>query len=300
MSEPSGIILINKPQGATSHRAVAAVRHLLQADKAGHTGTLDPDATGVLVVMVGRGVKAAEYMTLDTKAYRAVMKLGVVTDTMDMTGSVLETSDKRVTEAEVLEACLSFTGDIKQVPPMYSALKVNGRKLVDLARRGIEVERAERDVHISRLDAVRLSEDEYVLDVECSSGTYIRTLCHDIGKRLGTGAAMQSLCRTRCGAYRIEDSHSIEELEAMSEDERQSLVIPTESVFSELAIVKLPQFYERLARSGCEIYLHKIKAELDTGCRVRLYGENGFFALGEVREYEEGRAVKAVKLFRLD
>lgn len=300
MADPSGILLINKPQGVTSHRVVNSLRHLLPAEKAGHTGTLDPDATGLLIVLTGRAVKAAEYMVLDTKSYSAVLRLGVVTDTQDMTGQIISSSKTLPSEERVLSVCQSFTGKIKQLPPMYSALKVGGRKLVDLARRGVIVEREEREVEITRLQAKRISPSEYSLEVDCSSGTYIRTLCHDIGAALGCGGAMQSLCRTKCGKYSLENAVTIEEIEKMAPNERASLLIPAETLFEALPRVTLDGFYLKLCRSGCEIYQAKIKTPYPTGQRVRLCDKDGFFALGEVREYEAGSAIKPIKLFRTE
>ena len=189
-----------------------------------------------------------------------------------------------------------------QIPPMYSALKVGGKKLVDLARQGITVERQSREVEIFELTATPTdSPCDYILDVHCSGGTYIRTLCADIGQALGCGGVMASLERTETGGFPIASAHTPDELAAMDESDRLSLLIPTESLFATLPAVKLPAFYERLARSGCEIYQKKIASSLPLGQRVRLCDQNGaFFALGEVREYEDGSAIKAIKTFALE
>ena len=192
-------------------------------------------------------------------------------------------------------------GNIKQIPPMYSALKVGGKKLVDLARAGQTVERQARDITVFSIDVAPTSEkSDYILDVHCSSGTYIRTLCADMGASLGCGAVMAELERREAGGFEIEKSHTIDELEAMTEDERFSLLIPTEQLFSTLPEVKLENFYEKLSRNGCEIYQKKVKTNFNVGDRVRmLTGDGEFYALGEVREYEEGTAIKAIKLFDL-
>ena len=299
MAEISGVLLIDKPCGMTSHDVVNRVRRLYNTKRVGHTGTLDPMATGLLVVLVGRAAKAAEYLSADSKGYVAGIRLGITTDTEDTTGSILTESEDIPCESRIIEVLDGFRGDIRQIPPMYSALKVNGQKLVDLARKNLTVEREARDITVSRLDCERVSDREYIFTVDCSKGTYIRTLCADIGAALGCGAAMSSLRRTRAGGYAIDGAHTLEELDAMEQSERESLLIPVETLFDGLETVRLPQFYERLARNGAEIYQKKIKTSLELGSRVRMYGENGFFALGEVRDYEDGSAVKAIKIFDL-
>ena len=296
---PCGVLVVNKHEGVTSHDIVGKIRRLYGTRVVGHTGTLDPLATGVLVVLIGRAAKAAEYLVSDTKEYRATLKLGVVTDTEDITGEILERSEAIPTPAEVKAVCLDFVGKIKQIPPMYSALKVGGKKLCDLAREGKVIEREARDIEIFSLDVKATDKsDEYVLDVKCSSGTYIRTLCADIGASLGCGGAMATLERREAGGFGIDEAYSIAQLEAMSEEDRLALLRPTESLFEDIPKLVLPEFYEKLSRNGCEIYQKKIKTAFAIGEKVRLYGRDGvFFALGEVREYPDGSAVKAVKIF---
>ena len=300
--EPNGVLIVNKPQGITSHDVVGKIRKLYGTRKVGHTGTLDPLATGVLVILLGRAAKAAEYLVADRKTYRARLTLGITTDTEDITGNVLTQSNDIPNADTVMSVCGEFLGKIKQIPPMYSALKVDGKKLYDLAREGIEVERKARDIEIFQLVCTPTNNaNEYELIVECSSGTYIRTLCADIGARLGCGGVMSALHRVVAGGFDIENSHTLEELEAIEINERYNLLAPTESLFEELEAVKLPAFYEKLCRSGCEIYQNKIKTNIELGARVRLYTHNGeFFALGEVREYENGTAIKSIKMFSLE
>ena len=299
--EPNGVLIVNKPQGITSHDVVGKIRKLYGTRKVGHTGTLDPLATGVLVILIGRTAKAAEYLVADRKTYIARLTLGLTTDTEDITGKVLTENDNIPSADEVVCACGEFLGKIKQIPPMYSALKVDGKKLYDLAREGIEVERKARDIEIFRLDVTPTDKvNEYELLVECSSGTYIRTLCADIGAHLGCGGVMSALHRVVAGGFAIENSHTLEELEKMDIEARYNLLAPTESLFSNLEAVKLPVFYEKLCRSGCEIYQNKIKTNIEVGSRVRLCTHLGeFFALGEVREYENGTAIKAIKTFSM-
>lgn len=299
--EPNGVLIINKPQGITSHDVVGKIRKLYGTRKVGHTGTLDPLATGVLVILLGRAAKAAEYLVADRKTYQARLTLGITTDTEDITGKVLTQSNNIPNTDAVMNVCSEFLGKIKQIPPMYSALKVDGKKLYDLAREGIEVERKARDIEIFQLVCTPTKNaNEYDLLVECSSGTYIRTLCADIGARLSCGGVMSALHRVVAGGFDIENSHTLEEIETLTMDERYSLLAPTESLFYDLPSVKLPAFYEKLCRSGCEIYQNKIKTNFEVGQRARLYTASGeFFALGEVREYENGTAIKSIKMFSL-
>ena len=300
--EPCGVLIVNKPEGITSHDVVGRIRKLYGTRRVGHTGTLDPLATGVLVILLGRAAKAAEYLVADRKTYRARLTLGLTTDTEDITGKVLSECGDIPSLDAVLTACSEFVGKIKQIPPMYSALKVDGKKLYDLAREGIEVERQARDIEIFRLDCTPTDKaNEYELIVECSSGTYIRTLCADIGARLGCGGVMSALHRVVAGGFDIENSHTLEELEALEISERYALLAPTESLFEDCPKVLLPAFYEKLCRSGCEIYQNKVKTDFEVGTRVRICTHSGeFFALGEVREYENGTAIKSIKMFSLE
>ena len=293
----SGVIIINKEIGPTSQGVVNRVKRLFAVDKAGHTGTLDPMATGVLPVLIGRGVKASEFMLSSDKHYVATLLLGITTDTEDVTGEILTESDDIPTEAEVLSAVESFVGKYMQTPPMYSALKIGGKKLCDLAREGVTVEREAREVVIHSLTAERINDREYTLDVCCSKGTYIRTLCADIGARLGSGGCMKTLCRASASGFSLADAHTLGELEKMTDAERDDCIFPVEYIFRGLDEVRLPAFFAKLAHSGLEIYLKKIGLDLPVGCRVRLYDENGFFALGEVREYEGGFAIKPIRQF---
>lgn len=296
--EPNGVLLIDKPEGKTSHDVVGAVRRLYHTRKVGHTGTLDPLATGVLVVLIGRAAKAAEYLSSDSKVYHATLRLGLVTDTEDITGTVLKKSDVLPPPERVIEVANSFLGTYLQTPPMYSALKVNGQKLVDLARRGIEIEREARAVEIHSISCAPLSADTYTLEVSCSAGTYIRTLCADIGARLGCGGVMATLRRHKTGGFPLSECTTLDALDALGDEERLAHLIPIESLFAALPALSLPAFFEKLSRNGCEIYQSKIKSNLPIGTRVRLLGADGtFFALGEVREYPAGSAVKAIKFF---
>ncbi len=293
----NGIVIINKEEGLSSFSVVNRVKRLMGAEKAGHTGTLDPMATGVLPVLLGRAVKASEYMLTSDKHYVATLMLGITTDTEDITGTILTECDKIPNEADVLAAIDSMLGESEQVPPMYSALKVEGKKLYELARRGVEIERKPRKINVYSIKAKRLTDLEYEIDVKCSKGTYIRTLCSDIGKKLSTGGVMKTLMRAEASGFPISEAYTLGELEKMTEAERDSKIVPTERIFKDLRSITLHPFYARLARCGVEIYLKKIRFSAEVGERVTLFDEKGFFALGEVREFEEGKAIKPIKQF---
>lgn len=303
--EPSGILLVDKPAGMTSHDVVFRVRRLFSTKRVGHTGTLDPMATGVLVVLVGRAAKASEYLSHDEKSYDAILRLGLVTDTEDTCGIIDPT---RVADPSRLPACQEvmtiaerFKGKIAQTPPMYSALKVGGQKLCDIARKGGTVDRQAREVVISRLEVspAHLPSD-YALSVTCSGGTYIRTLCADIGAALGCGGVMASLRRTSACGFALSQCYTLAALDSMAYEERVGCLLPTESLFAPLPAVVLEPFFYTLCRNGCELYQKRIGTSFEMGQRVRLCTPEGhFFALGEVREFEDGSAIKAIKVFVL-
>lgn len=296
MKDCNGIVLLEKEAGMTSHTAVRRLARLFGVEKAGHTGTLDPMATGVLPVLLGRGVKASEYLTTGDKHYIATLRLGLTTDTEDITGTVLSETDDIPDESTVLAALAAFRGEILQTPPMYSALKVGGAKLMDLARRGVTVERAARPIVIHRLAAERLSPSDYRLDVICSKGTYIRTLCADIGRALGTGGVMASLCRAEAAGFPLSACRTLAAYEAMTEEERAAAVIPIERLFDTLPTLCLPPFFARLAHNGQCIDEKKLGASYPAATRLRLADGDGFFALGEITE--EG-TIRVLKHFRL-
>ena len=311
MTEPEGILILDKPAGMTSHDCVNRIRRLYHTKKVGHTGTLDPMATGVLPILLGRAAKAAEFLVSENKHYLAVLRLGVTTDTEDTTGQVLTQTDRIPDEETVLSVLDRFRGTILQVPPMYSALKVNGEKLCDLARKGITVEREARPVEIFRLTAEKRSVTDYALDVSCSKGTYIRTLCAEIGASLGCGGAMASLRRAGTGTYTLDGAHTLDELEALSDEERLSLLRPTETLFSDCPELRLDGFFLHLADSGQHLFLHKLFRDPEAAARypldsyVRLCSaEKGFFALGQVQLFSDDTgvdrpAVRPVKKFVL-
>lgn len=299
-----GVLPLIKDSGMTSHDAVFAVRRLYSTARVGHTGTLDPMASGVLIILVGRSAKAAEYILHDRKRYIATLRLGIETDTEDICGSVTAQHDIP-SEPDIPDIIRHFTGEQKQIPPMYSAIKVGGQKLLDLARQGITVEREPRDITVFSLDISRTGRpDELLLDVSCSGGTYIRTLCADIGSYLGCGGCMASLRRVENSGFSEKDCVTLTQLESMTEEERLSLLRPTESLFANLPALTPNEFYARLLRSGCTVLTKKLGADRsfsDTvGARLRLCDDRGFFSLGEIVQTDDGTAVKPIKKFRLD
>jgi tRNA pseudouridine55 synthase len=293
----SGIVILNKEEGLSSFAAVSQVRRIMGAEKAGHTGTLDPMATGVLPILLGRAVKASEYMLTEDKHYIARMLIGIETDTEDITGKIISECESIPDEDLVFSTINSMVGESMQIPPMFSALKVGGKKLYDLAREGKTVERAPRKINIYEINAKKISDREYELDVKCSKGTYIRTLCADIGKKLGTGAVMSALLRASAACFTLSDAYTLTELEGMSEEEKEAAIFPVEYIFRDKRKVVLQPFFARLARSGVEIYLKKIGFCAKDGELITMHDEKGFFALGEVRNFDTGLAIKPIKQF---
>ena len=230
----NGILLIDKPSGWTSSDVVAKLRGVLHEKRVGHAGTLDPMATGLLVVFVGRATRAAEFAESQEKRYRAGLRLGLETDTQDITGHPIGGEKRDVSVEELENVLASFRGEIEQIPPMYSAIKVKGQKLYEIARRGGEVERRPRRITIHELKVAGRDGEDFLLDVRCSKGTYVRTLCHDIGRTLGCGGCMSSLRRTRAGAFRLEDAHTLDEVQkAADAGQPESLLLPVDTLFDE-------------------------------------------------------------------
>ncbi len=298
--EVSGILCINKPSGFTSHDVVNKLRRLYNTKKVGHTGTLDPMATGVLIVLIGRAVKASEYLMSQKKAYVAGLKLGVTSDTEDISGNILTKAEALPSKDEVFAACRNFVGEIMQIPPMYSALKVNGKKLVDLARSGETVEREARPITVHRLDCECVNEQsgDYLLSVECSKGTYIRTLCSDIGASLNVGGLMSSLERRENCGFSLDESHTLDEIESLSTEERASLLIPIEKAFSDYTRLDLAPFYANLARNGVKLFASKVAPSASVGEKFAFYENGVFFGVAEaVYNADSELTLKVLKQF---
>ena len=275
----NGILLVDKPADWTSHDVVAKLRGVFGEKRIGHAGTLDPMATGLLVVFLGRATKAVSFAEAQKKRYIARLRLGVVTDTQDITGHVLQETEQHVTRTELEAALDAFRGERQQTPPMYSAIKVDGKRLYDVARRGGEVERKARPITIHRLELIGAADGDWFLDVTCSKGTYIRTLCHDIGGKLGCGGTMSALRRISVGNYAVRDAHTVESLAAMPRTDAQELLMPLDSLFSQHPAVTLDSKQERLCRNGLAF-----SCDLPDGT-YRVYGADGaFLMLGEIRD----------------
>lgn len=292
LAELSGILLMNKPQDFTSHDVVAKLRGILHTRRIGHGGTLDPLATGVLPVFVGGATKGADFAAAQDKEYVAGFALGFMTDTQDVTGEVLRRSEKRVTRHAVQETLAGFQGVQQQLPPMYSAVKVNGQKLYDLARKGKTVERPAREITVHHIELLTFDEGTQrgTLRLAVSKGTYVRTIIHDMGEALGCFAAMDSLVRTRSGTYPLENCHSFAEVEqAMQSGTMQTLLLPSDSLFLEHPAVSLTdEGAERVAR-GAIVFPRQTDGMPETaGAFCRVYHRGRFLLLGQVRELDKG------------
>ncbi len=272
----NGILIVDKPQGWTSQDVVSKLRGVFHEKRIGHGGTLDPMATGVLPVFVGRATRGVEFFEHADKTYVARFKLGCVTDTQDSMGRVLQEQEASCSQEDMERVLPSFRGQISQIPPMYSAIKIGGKKLYELARAGKEVERKPREITIFSLEAWPLQGAEWELRVHCSKGTYVRTLCHDIGQALGCGACMTALRRVQAGSYTLEQSISLADIAAHPAPE--SLLLPTDSLFSQYPVLPLSPAQEKCIRNGAA-FTHSAQG------RFRVYGADGsFLALCEGRE----------------
>ncbi len=290
----NGIIIIDKPKGLTSHDVVGKVRRILNMRKVGHTGTLDPEATGVLPVCVGKGTKVSDMLMVSDKEYTAEVQLGITTDTQDIFGTVLKTCDaSHVTVGDIEKAISHFTGEINQIPPMYSAIKINGQKMYDLARRGIEVERKSRKITIYGIELLEIFGDRFIVHIKCSKGTYIRTLCNDIGDYLKCGACMKSLKRTKTSVFDIKDAVTLEQLEQMVQlGTIEDAIIPIDRIFED---------YEKYIADD-EIkkrILNGAPSTVDVGEGMyRVYDRCGnFLAVGKVEKVNGRNKIRSEKLF---
>ena len=286
----NGILLIDKAEGWTSSDVVIKLKGVLRERRVGHSGTLDPMATGLLAVFIGRATRAVEFAEAHAKRYTSGLRLGVTTDTQDVTGTVLRSCPANVAEDELKAVLTRFTGELEQIPPMYSAIKINGQKLYDIARRGGEVERRPRHITVSGISVVGRSGNDFVLDISCSKGTYIRTLCNDIGDALGCGGCMSSLRRTAAGDFSVSQAYTIDEVvAAAAAGEAGKLLLPTDSMFAALPRCTAGAQDERRIKNGNEI---KTPALADGDYRV--YSDSGeFLMLGHA---ENGR-MRTIKSF---
>lgn len=285
----TGIILVDKHPDWTSHDVVAKLRGILHERRIGHSGTLDPMATGLLVCFIGRATRAVEFAEADEKEYIAMLRPGVVTDTQDITGAVLETNDSRPGHAAVQKALEKYRGEFLQTPPMYSAVKIGGQKLYEAARKGVEVDRPPRKVNISEIKLFGEDNGDWLFHVRCSKGTYIRTLCHDVGRDLGCGAALARLRRISCGGFSAQDAHTIDEISsACQAGDIDKYLLPTDSLFAQLPKHAVDAADEKSCRNGAAI-----KADLSDGI-YRVYSSAGEFLL--LGRCEKGR-LSTIKSF---
>ena len=301
----NGIINVYKEKGYTSHDVVAKLRGILRQKKIGHTGTLDPQAEGVLPVCLGNATRLCDFLTDKTKEYEAVLRLGVTTDTQDMTGEILRESDVTTTEIDIINIMSTFKGKIMQVPPMYSALKVDGRKLVDLAREGIEVERKAREIEIFELEILQVELPLVRFRVHCSKGTYIRTLCQDIGEKAGCGGAMESLIRTRVDRFGIEDALTLSEIEQIRDAEQlEGILYPVDEVFMHLVPITVKNEFRKVIDNGNSLYPNMYTPRVEfysdeekqNPTQIRVYNEDGIF-YGVYAFDPERRRFKPHKMF---
>lgn len=285
----NGIILIDKPQGWTSHDVVGKLRGILHERRIGHSGTLDPLATGLLVVFIGRATRVVEFAEADRKEYIAGLRLGMSTDTQDITGRIISKETDIPDEPEVRIAIERFRGELEQIPPMYSAVKIGGKKLYELARKGESIERKPRHITIFGLEITGRSDNDYILDVVCSKGTYIRTLCHDIGAALGCGGCMSSLRRTKSGVFSVDNAYTIAEIkEAADRGEEEKLLLPIDTLFAGYTKLSVDADSEKKLKNGCIINTSSPDG------RFRVYSEDGeFLLLGDVKD----GVMKTVKNF---
>lgn len=293
----NGIVNIYKEAGFTSHDVVAKLRGIVKQKKIGHTGTLDPDAVGVLPVCFGNATKLCDMLTDKSKEYEACMLLGVTTDTQDMSGTILSESAVKLTKEQVEKAIMSFVGEYDQIPPMYSAIKVNGKKLYELAREGKVIERKPRKVEIHSISIVSMELPKVTFTVKCSKGTYIRTLCADIGEKLGCGAAMSTLKRTRVGTFSIEQALTLKQVEELVLEGRlMEYVIGSDKVFENYAAVNAKVEADKALANGNKLYMKQIETDKPDkkffdGEWVRVYNSQKKFT--GVYEY-----VKAENIFK--
>ena len=296
----NGILNVYKEKGYTSHDVVAKLRGIVGQKKIGHTGTLDPDAEGVLPVCLGRATKVCDMLTEKDKTYEAVLLLGKETDTQDISGTVLRVGETEgLTQEQVKDCVMSFVGEYDQIPPMYSALKVNGKKLYELAREGKTVERKSRKVTIYQIHIKEIQLPRVRMEVTCSKGTYIRTLCHDIGNLLGTGGCMEELTRTKVGRFELKDSLKLEELRDLAQNGRlEDALIPLDQMFSELQSVVPAEKYIPKAYNGNVFFRNQLSetGKFCSGEKVRVYDAKGHF-IGIYRYMEDKKMFHLVKMF---
>ncbi len=290
-----GLVILNKPAGCSSHKMVGAARRIFNMKKIGHTGTLDPAATGVLPLLLGKATRASELITAESKRYTARILLGTVTDSLDMDGNILARNTVEVTEDQLREVISGFVGEIWQLPPMYSAVSVGGQRLYKLARQGIEIQREKRLVSIYSIDILEVQLPVVTVDVRCGKGTYIRSLAADIGEALGCGACIEALCRTETGGLKLENAYTVQQLEDLAANGRLGeAVIPIDRLFGDYGEIRLDTKKAAMVKNGVPIYFNRFPA----GDMFRVYDEKGdFIALSQRGNADGLSCLKTVKAF---
>lgn len=284
----NGTINVLKPVGMTSADVVRWIKKTLQIKKVGHTGTLDPGAAGVLPICIGKATRLAEYYTNQKKKYRAELTLGIVTDSQDSYGQIIQKTKHYYCEKEFLSTLETFTGDLTQIPPMFSAVRKNGKHLYEYARQGMEIERETREITIFNLELVKWYEEEFpraMIDIECSKGTYIRTLCHDLGKGLGAGAVMSFLLRVQTGSFKISDSWTLEEIQTAVKDRDYSFISDV-NYGLDLPVFELPSYRREAFKNGLPTKIRRLPdfRKPEEGSQVQVYIDDNFVGIGTWKE----------------
>ncbi len=294
----NGIINVLKPSEMTSHDVVSFIRKNFNMKKVGHTGTLDPNAAGVLPICIGKATRVAEYFNDFNKSYRGEVTLGSSTDTQDKYGVTLETSEKEVSEEEIINIFSEFHGDIKQTPPMYSAIKQNGKKLYELAREGKTVERKQRDITIYNIEILKNYDNRRILfDVDCSKGTYVRTICNDIGENLGTFGHMSFLMRTKVGNFDLETAYTLDEIEQLAEDNMlDTALLPIDTPLFQYESIEFDEIRSDKLKNGIKIKLDNSDNKYTVDQTVRVYGAEEFIGVGITEDKADGLYLKMKKV----
>lgn len=297
----NGIINVLKPAEMTSHDVVSFIRKNFNMKKVGHTGTLDPNAAGVLPICLGKATRVAEYFNDFNKSYRGEVTLGASTDTQDKYGIVVESSDKEVTKDEIQAVFDEFKGDMKQTPPMYSAIKIDGKKLYELAREGKTVERKQRDITIYNMEILKNYNNKTILfDVDCSKGTYVRTICNDIGERLGTFGHMSFLMRTKVGNFDIEHAYTLDDIQKLrDEDNLESTLLPLDTPLFQYRSIEFNEADSTRLKNGIRISLDDIDGEYEVDELVRVYGVDEFIGVGIIVDRDNGIYLQMKKVLTI-
>lgn len=293
----NGIINVLKPTGMTSHDVVNFIRKTLNMKKVGHTGTLDPNAVGVLPICIGKGTKIIQYIQYKNKKYRAELTLGLATDTQDKYGKIINTSDAIANEEEIIKAINSFKGEINQIPPMFSAIKKNGKKLYELAREGKVIERESRKVFIEEINIININKNKIIFDVSCSKGTYIRTLCNDIGEKLGMYGHMSFLERLEVGTFKLDSTYTLEEIEEKSKVKDFNFILPLDYSLEFMKEINIESSFYKHITNGLKISTKRLNIKkFDIDVEYRIYCDKVFIGIGNIIRSNDDTLLKMNKV----